>query len=188
MDRDFCVYVRGLSSRRARSLRSCARSLDGLCGKGDAMAVATIRAAEPADIDRIPAMYEWLFEPPSSPLPRWDPERAAAALGRAVASDSAVVLIAVVQDQFVGLCTAYADFESVRFGRRVVVEDLMVHPEHRSRGIGKQLLDEAKRWAQARGASRLQLESSEVRTDAHRFYQREQPSWRSIAYGWEFQP
>jgi GNAT superfamily N-acetyltransferase len=149
------------------------------------MAIATIRAAELADIDQITSMYEWLFEPPGSRPHQWDPQRAAAALGRAVSSDCAVVLIAILRDQFVGLCTAYDDIESVRFGRRVWVEDLMVHPEYRSRGIGKHLLEEAKRWAQARGATRLQLDSSDVRTDAHRFYERERPSWRSFCFGWE---
>jgi len=131
-------------------------------------------------------MYEWLFAPPGSPVPDWDPERAAAALRHAVSSDSAVVLIAVLEDRFVGLCTAYDELESVRFSRRVWVEDLAVDPEHRSRGIGKQLLDEAKRWAQARGASRLALDSGEARTDAHRFYEREHPSYRSISFGWFF--
>ena len=130
-------------------------------------------------------MYEWLFAPPGSPVPDWDPERAAAALRHAVSSDSAVVLIAVLEDRFVGLCTAYDELESVRFSRRVWVEDLAVDPEHRSRGIGKQLLDEAKRWAQARGASRLALDSGEARTDAHRFYEREHPSYRSISFGWQ---
>jgi GNAT superfamily N-acetyltransferase len=143
-----------------------------------------VTTAELSDIDRIIPMYEWLFAPPGSLPPDWDPRRAADALARAVSSDRSVVLIATLGGEFVGLCTAYDDFESVRFGRRVWVEDLAVHPDHRSRGIGKQLLDEAKRWAQSRGASRLQLESAEARTDAHRFYERDQPGWRSAGFGW----
>lgn len=148
------------------------------------MAIATIRAAELADIDQITPMFEWLFEPPGSQPPRWDPQRAAAAIGGVVSSDDAVVLIALSEAQFVGLCTAYDDIDSVRFGRRIWVEDLAVHPEYRSRGIGKRLLNEAKRWGHARGATRLQLDSSETRTDAHRFYERERPDWRSSCFGW----
>ena len=149
------------------------------------MDAPVIRAATHEDIDQVVAMYEWLFAPPGSPPPRWDVERAAAALGRAVAADDAVVLVATVGDEFVGVCTAYDEMESVRYGRRVWVEDLAVHPERRSLGIGKGLLDEAKAWARARGADHLELDSSETRGDAHRFYEREQPSWRSICYGWE---
>lgn len=144
-----------------------------------------VREAELGDIERITPLYEWLFAPPSSRPSDWDPRRAADRLGRAVRSESAVVLIATLNDQLVGFCTAYDELESVRFGRRVWIEDLAVDPEQRSRGIGKQLLDEAKRWARARGASRLQLDSAEARTDAHRFYERERPGWRSVSFGWE---
>ncbi len=149
------------------------------------MATVIVRAAKLDDIDQMTSMYEWLFAPPGSRPPQWDPNRAAAALSRAASSDAALVLIATLRGEYVGLCTAYDDIESVRFGRRVWVEDLAVHPEQRSRGIGKQLLDEAKRWAQARGVSRLQLDSSEARTAAHRFYEREEPNWRSVSFGWE---
>jgi GNAT superfamily N-acetyltransferase len=149
------------------------------------MAAAVVRAAALADIDEITSMYEWLFAPPGSRPSQWDPRSAAAALHRAISSESAIVLVATIDGQSVGLCTAYDDIESVRFGRRVWVEDLAVHPDHRSLGIGKQLLDEAKRWGQARGATRLQLDSSEVRSDAHRFYERERPGWRSVCFGWE---
>src|SRR5258708_19555089 len=95
-----------------------------------------------------------------------------------------MVVLGRVGGELGGVGTGYDDMESVRFGRRVWVEDLAVHPDMRSLGIGKQLLDEAKQWAQARGATRLQLDSAESRTAAHRFYEREHPSFRSICFGW----
>jgi GNAT superfamily N-acetyltransferase len=149
------------------------------------MATAEVRAATVDDVDHVLSMYEWLFAPPGARPPRWNPERAAAAIGRAVSSDDAVVLVAALDDEFVGFCTAYDELDSVRFGRRVWVEDLAVHPERRSLGTGKRLLDAAKDWARARGASHLELDSAETRADAHRFYEREQPSWRSVCFGWE---
>ena len=96
-----------------------------------------------------------------------------------------MVLVAGLGEELVGLCTAYEDIESVRFGLRVWVEDLAVHPERRSLGIGKRLLDEAKQWARSRGATYLELESAETRTAAHRFYERERPTRRSRSFGWE---
>jgi GNAT superfamily N-acetyltransferase len=66
----------------------------------------------------------------------------------------------------------------------VWVEDLAVHPEHRSQGVGKALLGAAKAWARERGATHLELDSAETRTDAHRFYEREQPTLRSISFAW----
>ena len=149
------------------------------------MAEAVVRSATLDDVDDVLSMYEWLFAPPGSRPTLWDPVRAKAAIRRAVSSEAAVVLVAAFGDEFVGFCTAYDELESVRFGRRVWVEDLAVHPERRSLGIGKRLLDAAKDWARARGASHLELDSAETRADAHRFYDREQPSWRSICFGWE---
>ena len=146
---------------------------------------AIVRAAQLTDVDQTIRAYEWLFEPPGLPPPKWHPERAAAALRRAISSDSAVVLIATVDGGLIGFCTAYDDIDSVRFGRGVWVEDLAVHPAHRSQGIGKQLLDGAKHWAQARGATQLQLVSSGRRTEAHSFYEHAEPDWRSINFGWE---
>jgi GNAT superfamily N-acetyltransferase len=146
---------------------------------------AIVREAGLEDVSGVVGAYEWLFAPPGSRPADWNPECAADAVRRAMASDAAVVLVAAVDGELVGLCTAYDDIESVRFGRRVWVEDLAVHPERRSLGIGKKLLDEAKRWARSRGATHLELDSAEARTDAHRFYEREGSRPRSFSFGWE---
>jgi len=144
-----------------------------------------IREARPDEAERLVAGYEWLFAPPGSRPPQWDVETAAARLSAAIAANDAEILVADVDGEIVGLCTVYLDLESVRFGRRAWVEDLAVHADHRSAGHGKALLDRAKEWARERGATHLELDSGEARADAHRFYEREGPSWRSISFGWE---
>ena len=144
-----------------------------------------IRPARSGDVDALVSAYEWLFAAPGARPPQWDPTKAAMRLRAAIESGDSEVLVADDEGTIVGICTVYDDFESVRFGRRAWVEDLAVDPEHRSRGAGKALLDAARAWGRARGASRLELESAETRTDAHRFYEREGPSWRSIAFGWD---
>ena len=148
------------------------------------MGAVVVSPATADEAHRVASMYEWLLEPPGVRPADWSADRAAAAIRRVISSESAVVLVARLESELVGFCTAYDDIASVRFGRRVWVEDLAVHPGHRSRGIGRQLLDEAKEWARARGATALALESGEARTDAHRFYDREQPSSRSISFRW----
>jgi len=145
-----------------------------------------IRAAEPREEQRVIPLYEWLFAPPGIVPPSWDERRAAVALRQAIEShDSAVIVAEDDKGELVGFCTAYQDMHSVRFGYRAWVEDLAVHPERRSAGIGKGLLDAAKAWARERGATHLELDSAETRRDAHRFYERENPSWRSICFAWE---
>jgi GNAT superfamily N-acetyltransferase len=132
-------------------------------------------------------MYEWLFEPPGSRPPSWDPERAREALLEAMAAKRSAVLVAERGDGLVGFCTAYLDLDSVRFGLRCWVEDLAVDPGHRSEGVGARLLDEARAWARAEGATHLELDTAEVRSDAQRFYERERPSGRSISYAWKLE-
>jgi GNAT superfamily N-acetyltransferase len=147
--------------------------------------MAKVREAVPGEVERVLGMYEWLFAPPGSVPPRWDPERARAAISNAITDQEAAVLVAEHRGDLLGLCTAYLDMNSVRFGPRCWVEDLAVSPQHRSQGVGKDLLDAAKDWARERGASHLELDSSDVREDAHRFYEREDPSWRSVCFAWE---
>jgi GNAT superfamily N-acetyltransferase len=146
----------------------------------------TIRAAEPGEETRVVPLYEWLFAPPGSLPASWEEHRATVALRQAIDSHDCVVLVAEDESgDFVGFCTGYQDMHSVRFGYRVWVEDLAVDPERRSQGIGKALLDAAKAWARERGATHMELDSAETRADAHRFYEREQPSWRSVCFAWE---
>jgi GNAT superfamily N-acetyltransferase len=152
------------------------------------MSEVAIRLARVEEIDRVLPLYESLFEPPGSRPESWQEERAARALAEAIRATDSAVWVAERDGRLVGVCTAYLDFHSVRFGRRCWVEDLAVDPESRSQGIGAALLAEARRWAKAGGATHLELDTAEARTDARRFYERERPSWRSISYAWRLDP
>jgi GNAT superfamily N-acetyltransferase len=143
-----------------------------------------VRAAREGEEEAIVPLYEWLFAPPGSRPASWDEKRAAVALRQAIDSHDAVVLLADAEGGPVGFLTGYQDLHSVRFGYRAWVEDLAVHPEHRSRGVGKALLDAAKAWARERGATHLELDSALARTDAHRFYEREGAEYKSFSFGW----
>lgn len=144
-------------------------------------AVREARAGEEAAV--LP-MYEWLFAPPGSMPPAWDPERAAERLAAAIESPRSAILVAEDEGVLAGVCSAYLDLDSVRYGLRCWVEDLAIDPARRSRGIGKALLDAARAWGAARGATHLELDSGSARTEAHRFYEREQPSWTGMQYAW----
>ena len=143
-----------------------------------------VRAARAGEEQAILALYEWLFAAPGSIPPGWDEKRAVVALGQAIRSHDAAVLLAADGEELVGICTVYQDIHSVRFGYRAWVEDLAVDPGRRSQGVGRALLDGAKDWARAAGATHLELDSAFSRTDAHRFYEREKPSWDARSFGW----
>jgi GNAT superfamily N-acetyltransferase len=144
-----------------------------------------IRPARDAEIAALVAAYDWLFAPPGSRPPMWDPEAAGERLRALIAATDGEVFVADDDGEIVGICTVKLDIESVRFGQRAWVEDLAVHPGRRSAGHGKALLDAAKDWGRERGATHLELDSGEARADAHRFYEREQPAYRSVQFGWE---
>ncbi|MGZ8611796.1 MAG: GNAT family N-acetyltransferase [Actinomycetota bacterium] len=147
--------------------------------------VVEIRAARPGEEGALVPTYEWLFAPPGAEPAGWDPADAASALAEAIAAPDSEVFVADAGSELVGICTVYLDLRSVRFGRRAWVEDLAIHPARRSEGLGKRLLDAAKDWARARGATHLELDSGPTRHDAHRFYERERPDSRTNCYGWE---
>ena len=141
-----------------------------------------VREARSEEVERVLGVYGWLFAPPGSLPKSWDPGFARKALAEAIAGEHSTVLVAERGGELLGFATAYLDLNSVRFGLRCWVEDLAVSPEHRSQGIGKALLEAAKAWARGQGATHLELDSGEARKDAHRFYEREQPDWRSNQY------
>ena len=144
-----------------------------------------IRAARADEVPDLLRLYEWLFAPPGGKPDLWDDARAAVAMRQAIESHDSVVLVADDGGDLVGFCTGYQDMHSVRFGYRAWVEDLAVDPARRSEGIGKALLDAAKAWANERGATHLELDSGDGRPDAHRFYEREGPTWSSRCFGWK---
>jgi GNAT superfamily N-acetyltransferase len=143
-----------------------------------------VREALPGEVERVLGMYEWLFAPPGSVPPGWDPERARDSLAETIDGERSTLLVAEHRAELLGFISAYLDLDSVRFGLRCWVEDLAVSPEHRSQGVGKALLEAAKDWARERGATHLELDSGDARVDAHRFYEREQPAWSGRQYTW----
>ena len=143
-----------------------------------------VRTARREELGAVLEAYEWLFAAPGSVPALWDREQARATLEWTLAAEDATVLVVAGDDGLAGFCTVAIDLRSVRYGRRAWVEDLAVDPAHRSGGVGKALLDAAKEWARDHGATHLELDSGDARPDAHRFYEREQPSWTSRCFAW----
>ena len=145
--------------------------------------MAAIRSARPEEVDEVIAAFGWLFAPPGARPDIWDEPRARATFLANCERDDADLLVAG-DDGIAGFCSVALDLRSLRFGQRAWVEDLAVDPGRRSSGLGKALLDAAKDWARERGATHLELDSGDMRPDAHRFYEREQPTWTSRQFAW----
>jgi GNAT superfamily N-acetyltransferase len=142
----------------------------------------TIRPPTAADEAAVLALLEELFEPPGAFPPGYTPERGREGFRWALAEDHADLLLALDGDTIVGLASVYADIQSIRFGKRCWLQDLVTRKTHRSRGVGRALLAAAAEWARERGCSHLELSSGLGRIDAHRFYEREDMSKASYTF------
>lgn len=146
------------------------------------MSEALVRPARVDEAGAVIGLYEWLFAPPGTTPSGWDAAEAERRLRATIEDDESIALVAELDDRLVGLCTAYIDLLSVRYGLRCWIEDLAVDPGLRSRGVGHDLLTAARFWATERGATHLELDSGAARTDAHRFYEREGAVWPSRSF------
>ncbi|MFC4533122.1 GNAT family N-acetyltransferase [Sphaerisporangium dianthi] len=147
-----------------------------------------VRRSQPGAEAEFVTGLEWLFAPPGSRPPDWDRDRAVERTAQVLADENAALFEARShQDRLVGVASVYLDILSVRFGRRASIEDLAVHPEWRSRGVGAALLTTARTWAQDHGADYVFLESGVARAEAHRFYLREGATHGAAAFRWDIE-
>jgi ribosomal protein S18 acetylase RimI-like enzyme len=72
--------------------------------------------------------------------------------------------------------------ENLAWGRFLYVDDLVTHPDHRSRGHGTELLDWLKTHAAEQGCAQIHLDSGLQRTAAHRFYEGQGLTKRSFHF------
>lgn len=91
-------------------------------------------------------------------------------------------LIAEEGGNAVGVLNMRMEWQLHHAARIAEVMELVVSPEARGKGIGRQLLDAARAIAQARGCVQIELVSNRRRLDAHRFYVREQMTQSHIGF------
>ncbi len=132
-----------------------------------------IRPATLTDEAAFLDLLEQLFDAPGAPAPGYTRERGSYGFRWAIEGEHSDVLLALDGGSLVGLASVYRDIESIRYGRRTWLQDLVVDRAVRSGGVGKALLAAAADWARERGCTHLALSSGWGRKDAHRFYERE---------------
>jgi len=131
-----------------------------------------IRPATLEDEDRVLYLLEQLFEPPGSVPPDYTRERSSAAFRWAVEQPNADVLLAFDGETTIGLTSVYADIQSLGFGPKCWLQDMVVDKERRSHGIGGLLMAAAESWARSHRLTHIELSSNSGRLEAHRFYER----------------
>ena len=140
---------------------------------------SVIRPASPADYEATCALFDqldvlhreelpWLFQAPASR------PRSQAWFDELLSSERSTVLLAAAP-AVVGLATVrlqsapdFPVFISQHWG---VIDDIVVLPSWRRRGIGARLARAAENWASERGAAWLELGVYDFNADARAFYE-----------------
>jgi GNAT superfamily N-acetyltransferase len=78
-------------------------------------------------------------------------------------------VVVVVNPRVVGW-THVALVDSLESEQFAEIRALVVDASVRRKGVGKMLVEEAKRWAREKGVKKLRVRSNVVREEAHKFY------------------
>ncbi len=89
-----------------------------------------------------------------------------------LAAGNNLVEVAVLDQRIIGWLHVQQNI-SLESGNYCEITGLIVDAAHRSKGIGKVLVDHAKQWARERGFTKLRVRSNVKRQKAHEFYFRE---------------
>lgn len=81
------------------------------------------------------------------------------------------VLLAGINDEWIGFCQLYRGFSSIACAPTVVLNDLYVEASHRGIGVGRALIARARVMAEREGARCLLLETAETNTRAQALYE-----------------
>ena len=136
-----------------------------------------VRAARPTDVARMVSLLDLLFAIEADFRP--DPARQRQGLTLLLDDERARVLVAERADGVVGMCTGQLVVSTAEGGPALLVEDVVVDPDHRGRGVGRTLLAALADWARGRGVRRLQLLADGNNGPALAFYER--LGWRATA-------
>ena len=93
------------------------------------------------------------------------PADIASRLARILTRSDHRFVVAEAESRVVGWIHASVS-EHIDSAACVLIEGLVVDREHRGRGIGRVLLDDAESWARAIGCSLVRLRSTDARTEA----------------------
>lgn len=139
--------------------------------------MATVRPARPQDLEPMVGLLRLLFTIEEDF--GFDAVKQRQGLALLLNDDRACILVAEEAGQTVGMCTGQLVISTAEGGPAVLVEDVVVAPEHRGRGTGRALMDALAGWARERGATRMQLLADKNNPPALAFYDR--LGWGSTA-------
>lgn len=147
--------------------------------RSDTQSSPVVRRATPADLQRIGRLGALLVEEHHGFDPqrflaasRGTPEGYASFISTQLEDPDVAVLVADDGGEVIGYAYAAVegyDYTALR-GPAGVLHDLIVESEHRSRGVGRLLLEAALEFLRSRGAPRVVLSTAEQNEAAQRLF------------------
>lgn len=126
-----------------------------------------IRRATPADLDLVAPLFDAYRQfYACSP----DPELARRFIGERLERGESVIFVSMIDGRGVGFVQLYPTFTSVGAKRAWILNDLFVSAEARRQGVGRSLMDAAKRMAEETGAAWLELATAKDNARAQALY------------------
>ena len=132
------------------------------------MSEVTVRLATEADLDVVAVLFDDYRQFYGRPA---EADTCRAFMAERLTGSDAVVLLAEASAVAVGFAQLYPLFSSVAARRIWLLNDLFVRPDARRAGVGRTLLDAARRHAVATGAARLELATAHTNAEAQRLYE-----------------
>ncbi len=128
-----------------------------------------IRTAVPADIPALLELLEALFSVAADF--QFDADKSRRGLELMLQNpEQRTILVAEIDGQVVGMCSAQLIVSTAMGAPAIWIEDVVLRPEFRGRGLMPLLLLELERWATKRGAARFQVLCDSQNAPAMAFY------------------
>ena len=100
-----------------------------------------------------------------------DLEAAVHFLSERILNKESTIIVAEIEQKLVGFTQLFPVFSSVSIKKSLILNDLYVDPEYRSKGIATKLLNKAKEYAIKTGNKGLALETA-IDNPAQKLYER----------------
>jgi GNAT superfamily N-acetyltransferase len=141
-----------------------------VAGAEGAVSVISVRQATPGDVERLAPLfdaYRQFYERPS------DLELCRGFLAMRLERAESVVFLAEEDGSALGFVQLYPLFSSTsaRPGRLWLLNDLFVVPSARGRGVGRDLMNRARRLAETTNACGLELATARTNQTAQSLYE-----------------
>ena len=88
-----------------------------------------------------------------------------------LSNNEAHILYIENEKECIGMTQLYTTFDSLELSKKIILYDLYVRSEYRNKGIGRMLMNAAKRFAEEKGVTSVELSTAITNKNAQSLYE-----------------